>query len=55
MRVQFLVDFRGVLTSEQFYTAGTEVDFDTETAKALIAEGRAVAVDQDVSQRGKGK
>ncbi len=55
MRVRFLVDFRGVLTNEQFYVADTEADFDAETAKALIADGRAEAVDQDVSQRGKTK
>ncbi|MBA3945923.1 MAG: hypothetical protein H0X37_15325 [Herpetosiphonaceae bacterium] len=55
MRVRFLVDFRGVLTNEQFFLAGTEAEFDVETAKVLVAEGRAELVDQDVSQRGKGR
>lgn len=58
MRVRFLVDFRGVpgtclRVNEQFYVAGTEADFDTSTATALIADGRAEAVDQDTPKKGK--
>lgn len=44
MRVQFLVDYRGKLTREDYYTAGMVVEFDAATAQALIDEGRAVAV-----------
>jgi len=44
MQVQFLVDFRGKLTREDFYTAGAVVEFDPATAQALIDEGRAVRV-----------
>ncbi len=44
MLVQFLVDFRGKLTKENYYQAGDQVEFDAGTAQALIDEGRAVAV-----------
>ena len=44
MRVQFLVDYRGKLTREDYYTAGMVVEFDAATAQALIDEGRAVAL-----------
>ena len=44
MRVQFLVDFRGKLTGENYYTAGTVAEFDAATAQALIGEGRATEV-----------
>ena len=44
MRVQFLVDYRGKLTRENYYTAGTVVEFDAATAQALIDEGRATEV-----------
>ena len=44
MRVQFLVDYRGKLTRENYYTAGTVVEFEPATAQALIDEGRAVRV-----------
>jgi len=44
MRVQFLVDFRGKLTRENYYTAGMVVEFDDVTALALIGEERAVAL-----------
>jgi hypothetical protein len=44
MRVQFLVDFRGKLTREQFYLAGEQAEFDAGTAQALVSEGRAAAV-----------
>ncbi len=41
MRVQFLVDYRGKLTQENYYTAGAVVEFDAGTAQALVDEGRA--------------
>ena len=44
MLVQFLVDFRGKLTREQFYLAGEQAEFDAGTAQALISEGRATEV-----------
>lgn len=37
--VRFLVDYRGVLTGEQFYQAGAVVELDN--APALVAAGRA--------------
>jgi len=43
MRVCFLVDFRGKLTKENYYTAGTVAEFDAATAQALIEQGWAVA------------
>jgi len=43
MRVCFLVDYRGKLTKEDFFLAGTVVEFEPATAQALIDEGRAVA------------
>ena len=43
MRVYFLVDYRGKLTQENYYTAGAVVEFEPATAQALIDEGRAVA------------
>ena len=44
MRVQFLVDYRGKLTKENFYPTGETAEFDPGTAQALIDEGRAVLV-----------
>lgn len=44
MQVQFLVDFRGKLTRENYYVAGAVAEFDAGTAQALIDEGRAIAV-----------
>ena len=44
MRVQFLVDYRGKLTKEDYYTAGTVAEFDAGIAMVLISEGRAAAV-----------
>jgi hypothetical protein len=43
MRVQFLVDYRGKLTGENYYTAGAVAEFEPAIAQALIDEGRAVA------------
>jgi len=44
MRVQFLVDYRGKLTGENYYTAGAVVAFEPAIAQALVDEGRAAAV-----------
>ena len=44
MAVRFLMDYRGKLTAEAFFTAGTEETFGDETEKKLIAAGRAVEV-----------
>lgn len=41
MKVRFLVDFRGKLTKEQFYLAGSEVEFPADVATRLVDEGRA--------------
>lgn len=39
MRIRFLVDYRGVLTDERYYKAGSIVDL--PKSAALVAEGRA--------------
>lgn len=44
MRINLLNDYRGVLTGEQFYTAG-EHDLEEGTASALVAAGRAEYID----------
>ena len=44
MRVQFLVDYRGKLTRENYYVTGQVAEFEPAIAQALIDEGRAVAV-----------
>lgn len=44
MRVCFLVDYRGKLTREVYFTTGTVAEFDDVTAGTLIDEGRAVQV-----------
>lgn len=41
VKVRFLQDFRGKLTKEIFYVAGTVVEFDAATAQALLDEQRA--------------
>lgn len=43
MRVRFLVDFRGKLTRENYYTAGAVAEFEPAIAQALIDDGRVVA------------
>jgi hypothetical protein len=45
MKVRFLVDYRGVLTQEQFFPAGTVAD--VPSAGALIEQGRAVPVEEE--------
>ena len=44
MRVQFLVDYRGKLTCENYYVTGQVAEFEPAIAQALIDEGRAVLV-----------
>ena len=44
MKIKLLADYRGVLTGEQFYTAG-EHDLEEGTASALVAAGRAEYID----------
>lgn len=41
VKVKFIQDFRGKLTSEIFYLAGTVAEFDAATAQALLDEQRA--------------
>ena len=41
VKVKFLQDFRGKLTKEIFYLAGTVAEFDAATAQALLDEQRA--------------
>ncbi len=43
--VQFVQDYRGVLTGEAYFVAGEHATFPIEHADALIAHGRAVAVE----------
>lgn len=45
MLIQFSRDYRGKLTNEHFYTAGTEVDIDDGLAVQIVAEGVAVVVE----------
>jgi len=45
MIVRFIVDYRGVLTDEEYYTAGTVADL--PNGAALVRDGRAVAVEPD--------
>jgi len=50
MRVQFLVDYRGKLTGENYYTAGAVVAFEPAVAQALVGEGRAVMVPEPMPE-----
>lgn len=46
-KVRFLVDFRGKLTNEVYYLAGSTVEFSSGVAGQLVAEGRAVYVETE--------
>jgi predicted flap endonuclease-1-like 5' DNA nuclease len=46
MKIKLLADYRGVLTGEQFFTAG-EHDLPGGMAQALINEGRAELAERD--------
>jgi hypothetical protein len=43
MKIKLLADYRGVLTDEEYYTAGV-YDLPDEQAKALVDAGRAETV-----------
>ena len=51
VKVKFFQDFRGKLTKEIFYVAGTVAEFDAATAQALLDEQRAepAKVDEETS------
>lgn len=55
VKVKFLVDFRGKLTKEQFYTAGTVAEFDVAIAQQLFDGGRAEPADVDAETKPKRK
>lgn len=42
MKIQFVSDFRGRETGEQFYRKGEQADLPTDAAEKLVADGRAV-------------
>ena len=45
MKIKFLVDYRGKLTGEKYYTAGTEVEDGLNVrGQALVDAGRAEVV-----------
>ncbi len=46
-KVCFLVDFRGKLTNEVYFLAGSTAEFDSGVASQLVAEGRAVYVEDE--------
>lgn len=46
-KVTFLVDFRGKLTNENYYLAGSTVEFDSGVASQLVSEGRAAYVEAE--------
>lgn len=45
MLIKFSRDYRGKLTREIFYEAGTIIEFDDGAASNIIAEGAAVVVE----------
>lgn len=45
MLIKFSRDYRGKLTNEHFYTAGTEVNIDDGLAVQIVAESAAVVVE----------
>ena len=45
MLIQFSRDYRGKLTREIFYEAGTIIEFDDGAAANIVAEGAAVVVE----------
>lgn len=50
MLIEFSRDYRGKLTREIFYEAGTVIEFDDGAASNIIAEGAAIAVEQPTEQ-----
>lgn len=51
MLIQFSRDYRGKLTREIFYQAGTIIDFDDGLAIGIIADGAAVAVEPPTEEQ----
>lgn len=54
MRIRLLVDYRGVLTEEEYYTAGEYIipgDMPDAFAENLISAGRAVVVEPKPAPR----
>lgn len=49
--VRFLVDFRGRLTDEKFYTVGTVAPFSNTVAASLVEDRRAEYVAVEVDER----
>lgn len=49
-KVKFLGDFRGKLTNENYYLAGSTVEFSDGVASQLVAEGRAAYVVEEVTE-----
>jgi hypothetical protein len=45
--VEFLLDYRGKLTAEQYFLKGTRVAFPAAQAAALVEAGRAITVDAE--------
>ena len=50
MKIQFLTDFRGRETNEQYYTEGEVIDLPEGIAKALITTGRAKSAEVEESK-----
>lgn len=50
MLIRFSRDYRGKLTKEIFYEAGSEVEFDDETAMQIVSEFAAVVVEQPTKE-----
>lgn len=64
MKIKFLQDYRGILSSERFFPEGKVIDLEDEVnegidGKALIDEGRAkkvsVMVKKGADKQAKGK
>ena len=50
MKVSFLIDYRGTLTSERFHMAGSVAEFDDATAAELVKRGRAELVEVEQAE-----
>lgn len=51
MLIQFSRDYRGKLTKEIFYTAGTQVDLEDWQSVGIVAEGAAVVVESPTEEQ----
>lgn len=45
VQIRFLVDYRGHLTNERYFTTGTVAPFPYAVASALVEDGRAEYID----------